>query len=105
MPDTDEFEGTSKIVEIEVPNDQAIFFYEKAVKAGMDALMDSVKFMPDDVAAHARDAVYALSKFHQAIIEVGDMVQEEFTQWQDACIEKEVSKLLDDDDPEDDDLG
>jgi len=104
MPDTNEFEGTQKIVEIEVPSNQAIFFYEKAVKAGMDALQDAIKFMPDDNARQAQDAIYALSKFHQAVLEVEDMVQEEFVQWQDACIDKEVSKMLDDDDIEDDDL-
>lgn len=78
---TAEFELEPKIIEIEVPNTAAIFYYEGGLKAGLEALINTkhiqeLSNMSDD-AAIVRDAIHALSKFLEVIQQVKlDVIQE-----------------------------
>jgi hypothetical protein len=40
---TTQFEPTPRSIEIEVPNDSAIFFYKAGIKAGLEAMEQGVR--------------------------------------------------------------
>lgn len=79
--EVDEFKPISRSVEIEVPNDSAIFFYKAGVKAGLEALEQGKKLfaMAGDDASASRiaNAINALTAFLDVVREVeADIVKE-----------------------------
>ena len=79
-PEQPEFSPSPQIVEIEVPNDGAIFFYKAGVRAGLEAMEQGKRLfvLAGDEATVAKiaDAINALTSFLEAVREVeGDIIQ------------------------------
>lgn len=80
------FEPEPRIIEIEVPNDSAIFYYEGAIKAGIENLVQGKHLMElsgclDD-ANSVQDAIHGMSKLWEVIQEVRTDIIKELTDFQ-----------------------
>jgi hypothetical protein len=80
------FEPAPRYVEIEVPNDSAIFFYKAGLKAGIEAMEQNKKFLAlagdEGTSARIGSAITALTAFLDTVREVEADIIQEFQEFQ-----------------------
>ena len=80
------FEPTPRSIEIEVPNDSAIFFYKAGIKAGLEAMEQGKKLLllagDEGSAARVGNAISALTAFLDTVREVEADIIKEFQEFQ-----------------------
>ncbi len=80
------FGPTPRLIEIEVPNDSAIFFYKAGIKAGLEAMEQGKKLFllagDEGSASRVGNAINALTAFLDTVREVEVGIIKEFQEFQ-----------------------
>lgn len=80
------FTPTPKIIEVEVPNDAAIFYYKGGIKAAIEQMQGAEHMLllggDGDAGGRMTNAITAMKAFLDAVELVASAVIEEYDQWE-----------------------
>lgn len=80
------FTPTPKIIEVEVPNDAAIFYYKGGIKAAIEQMQGAEHVLllggDGDAGGRMTNAITAMKAFLDAVELVASAVIEEYDQWE-----------------------